>query len=132
MLNNHLEVGLVLVLSPKPHHEVIYRLVVVAQRLVLLLTEVDHDARVHAGDAVEDGLGEVHFPLVLPRSDYILHLSVSVDDSAGDELLTFPDFFLVHGEDIEGLVKFYPLAEPTVFCVIPVYHKYNAITELYV
>ena len=96
-----------------------------------MLAEVDHDARVHAGNAVEDGLGEVHLPLVLPRSYYVLHLGVSVDDTTGNELLAFPDFFLVHGEDIEGLVEFNPLAESTVFCVIPVYHKYNAITELY-
>ena len=110
-------------LRSKPHHEVIDGLVVVAQRLVLLLAEVNHDARVHAGDTVEDGLGEIHLPLVLPRSDDVLHLGVGINDSVGDELLAFPDFFLIHGEDVKGLVEFYPLAKPTVFCVIPVYHN---------
>ena len=107
----------------KAHQKVVYCLIVVSQRTVLLLAEIDKYSGVNAGDAVEDGFGEIHFPLVFPGSNDILHLCICIDDSIGDEFFAFPYFFLIHGEDVECLVEFDSLAKPAIFCVIPVNHK---------
>lgn len=89
-----------------------------------MLVGVHQDSRVDAGDAVEDGFGEIHSPFAFPRSDDVLHLCVCIYHVVVAYFFgIFADFLFVHGEYVEGLVKLDPFAEPSVFSIIAIYHS---------
>lgn len=122
-LHHEFEVGLVFMLSPEPAEEAVDDIVVVGKGLGILLAEVDEYSGVDAGDAVEYGFGEVHFPLVFPGGKDILHLSLGIDEAVvADGLLAFANLLLVHREDVQRLVEFDALAKTDVFCVVAINH----------
>jgi hypothetical protein len=113
------------VLGAEAPEEAVDYLVVVGECVGVLFAEVDEHSGVHTGDAVEDGLGEVHLPLVFPGGEDVLHLGVCIYYAvAAESFAAFADFFLVHREDVEGLVELDAFAETDVFGVVPVYHAY--------
>lgn len=129
-MHDEFEVGFVFVFGAETREELVHEGVVGGELAVVLLGQVDEDARVDAGHAVEDGLGQVHLPFVLPRTDDVLHFCFCVDDSVvADQLAILTDLLLVHGEDVQRLVELYPLAFADVLRVVLVYHLPYIIRE---
>lgn len=94
------------------------------------MTVVDENARVDAGDAVEDGFGEVEFPLVLPRVCDVLQLVfciyslLLVHTLSNQTLPIFSYLLLIHGQDIQRLIEFYPLTGTNITSIVLIYHFY--------
>ena len=96
--------------------------IILQEILILFLMKIHIDSGFNTGDTVEDGLGEICFPLALPGMyDILIMEFLGVDGLICGYLC--PDFLLVHGENVEGLVKFHSLARSDFCHVILVYHN---------
>lgn len=67
------------------------------QRLILFFTEINQYSGHDWSDAVDDGFGEVIFPLAFPGCYDILHLIVAIYNSCGYIFGMFSDLFFIHG-----------------------------------
>lgn len=129
-LKYHFEVGLVLMLSPQPSNKPINKIIVIGKLFGVLAGVVNEYPRVDRGDTVEDRFGQIHLPFVFPRTDYILHLCISIDDSSWNALPTFSYLFLIHRQDVEGLIEFYPLACSDLLGVVSINHQYYYVLDI--
>ena len=123
-LHDKLEVGLIFMFSSKSGDELVHEEVVIGEVLWFLPGEVDEYPGVDWGDAVEDGFGEVHLPFGYPWGDDLLHFCFGINQSI-IILLALPDLFLIHRQDVKGLIKFDPLAYTNIFRMIFVYHSFS-------
>ena len=81
------------------------------------------DDRVDADDGVEDGFGEVHFPLIIPGVDDFVLFFIGVKSLFFVVVSGESDFFFVHGEYVDGLSELDALASPYISNWIDVYHQ---------
>ena len=99
--------------------------VILGDILPFFFLKVKVDSGLNARHAVEDGLGEIHPPLAVPRIYYIFVINFFGIDRIFLRALwnLYSDFLLVHGEDIEGLVELHPLASPDFSNLVLIDHK---------
>lgn len=116
-------------LSPHPPHKlqedpIVIVEIVLLPHFFLLRINIKQDSGRHAGHTVEEGLGEIHFPFAVPGPHYLLViLLLRVKHFAA--LIYFylcPYFLLVHCQDVQGLIEFYPLTGADIGHMVGVQH----------
>ena len=105
-VKNEFVVRLIFLLSPHSFYKLSHSLIKVEKFLVVRVAKVYQNPGMNACYTVENGLSQVHFPLVFPGISDVLKLFISIDSFLEIESLficavfVFPYFLLVHCQDV--------------------------------
>lgn len=91
--------------------------------LLLIFFNAEKNSWRNTGYTVEQRFSKIDFPFPIPRMDYFLIiLFLSINGLISIELDLIPNFFLIHCQNVQGLIKLYTFTSSYFTCLVFIYH----------